>query len=48
MAVAAADVASRIPKSPAQEGIKTAKAIADSRKKNAEQALQAAAGKAPS
>ncbi len=48
MAVAAADVASRIPKSAAQEGIKTAKAIADSRKKEAEQALQAVAGKAPS
>lgn len=48
IAVAAADVATRIPKSPAQEGIKAARAIADSRKKEAEQAMQAAAGKAPS
>jgi hypothetical protein len=48
MAVVAADVATRIPKSAAPEGIKAAKALTDSRKKEAEHALQTAAGKAPS
>lgn len=42
MAVAAADVARRGPKSGAQEGIKAAKAATDSRKKQAEQALRTA------
>jgi hypothetical protein len=42
MVVAAADVAGRMPKSPAQEGIRTAKVVMDSRKKEALQALRAA------
>ena len=48
MAVVSADVASRIPASAAQEGIKTAKAMTDGRKKEAQQALQTAADKVPS
>lgn len=47
MVVAAADVAGRMPKSPAQEGIRTAKAAMDNRKKDALQALRTAAGSAP-
>lgn len=43
MVVVAADVAGRMPKSAAQEGIKGAKAVTDSRKTAAEQALRASA-----
>jgi hypothetical protein len=48
MVVAAADVAGRMPKSPAQEGIRTAKTTMDNRKKDALQALRTAAGSVPS
>jgi hypothetical protein len=43
MVVVAADVAGRMPKSAAQEGIKAAKAVTDSRKKEAEHALRTSA-----
>jgi len=42
MVVAAADVAGRMPKSPAQEGIRTAKVMMDSRKQEALQSLRSA------
>jgi hypothetical protein len=43
MVVVAADVAGRMPKSAAQEGMNAAKTVTDSRKKAAEQALRASA-----